>query len=368
MTLDARADAARGYVLLGVFHLHILFALLKLAPDPSAFSASLLQIKLLAGHVSAFFFLGGMGARGLKRRTVESVAMQSVMLLLLAVLSHFGGFALNALIYGPPATLHDLLRTLVRPILHGTGYSTFVAWFFVVLAVIRPLAYLFERSRIGFAAAVTAIAIVIAYGESRHWPYNLYEWRNWPFAGLFFLMGMRLSRSWQVPAITGAGGLLLSLAAAWFNGPDLWRSGLCWTCNLNFLPYPMVGTAGFIPLALVQEVGFLLFLLWVSRLDRPVWPRRIARWFGRYSLQFLLLHGWVITAFYPLLIGALANQERHLLLAAVLLLNAPIHALLFHLLRPMLDRAIALCFSLSRGLVTRIPTLRLSVRTRIPAP
>ncbi|WP_176592708.1 hypothetical protein [Sphingobium sp. EM0848] len=368
MTLDARADAARGYILLGVFHLHILFALLKVAPDPSAFSASLLQIKMLAGHVSAFFFLGGMGARGLKRRTVESVAMQSIMLLLLAVLSHVGGFVLNALIYGPPATLHDLLRTLVRPILHGTGYSTFVAWFFVVLAVIRPLVYLFERSRIGFAAAAAVIAIVIAYGESRHWPYNLYEWRNWPFAALFFLMGMRISRSWHVPAIMGAGGLLLSLAAAWFNGPDIWRSGLCWTCNLDFLPFPMVGTAGFIPLVLLQEAGFLLFLLWVAQLERPAWPRRIAGWFGRYSLHFLLLHGWVITACYPLLIDALANQEKKLLLMLVLLLNAPVHALLFLLLRPLLNRAIALCFNLSRGLVALPPTLRPSVRMRIPAP
>lgn len=368
MTLDARADAARGYVLIGVFYLHILFALLKAAPDPAALPAAAIQIKLLAGHVSAFFFLSGMGARGLGQRSAESVAVQSIMLLALAALSHAGGFALDALIYGPPETARDLFRALVRPIVYGTGYSTFVAWFFVVLAAVRPLAWLFERSKAGFAAAICVIAMVIAFGDSRNWPHNLYEWRNWPFAGLFFLIGMRIPRSWHVPAVLGVGGLLLSLAAAWFNGPDLWRTGLCWTCNLTFLPYPMVGAAGFVPFVLVQELAFLLFLLWASQLKRPPWPRRVASWFGRYSMQFLLLHGWIITALYPLLVGAISGQANGLMLLAMLLLNPPVHAAIFWLARPLLDRTIALCFGVSRALVALLRPLRPALRVRIPAP
>ena len=367
MTLDARSDTARGYMLLGVFHLHILFSLVKVAPDHSALAASLLQIKLLAGHVSAFFFLSGMGARGLVQRSPSAIAAQSLMLMLLATLSHVGGFLLNGLIYGMPATTHEWLRALVRPAVYGTGYSTYIAWFFVVLAVVRPLAWLFERNRIGFTLVAASLALTIVYGESRHWPYNLYEWRNWPYAGLFFLAGMRISRSWQVSPWLGAGGLALSLAAAWFNGPDLWHTGLCWTCNADFLPFPMVGAAGFIPFALLQEAGFLLFLLWVSQIETPAFPRRIASWFGRFSLQFLLLHGWVITALYPFLIVLIARESKAVLIAA-LLLNAPAHAILLRLLRPALDWAISLCFGFSRWLLEQTPHAGRRFQKHIAAP
>ena len=229
MTLDPRSDVARGYLLMGVFYLHVLFAILKIAPDPAAVPGDAIQVKLLAGHVSAFFFLSGMGAPSLGRRSIESVITQSMMLLALAALSHVVGFLLGVLIYGPPDDARSLFRALIRPILYGTGYSTFVAWFFVVLAAVRPLAWLFEQSKAAFFGVAAAISFFVVVGQTLHLPGNLYEWRNWPYAWLFFLMGMHMKRTWRMPAWLGLAALPLSLAAAWFNHADLLTTGLCWS-------------------------------------------------------------------------------------------------------------------------------------------
>ncbi len=349
-------------MLMGVFYLHVLFAMLKVVPDPMAVPAALIQVKLLAGHVSVFFFLSGMGAPGLKRRSAQSVAIQSVTLLALAALSHLGGVLISAIIYGPPESWRDLFRVLVRPIVYGTGYSTFVAWFFIVLAVVRPLAWLFERNRLRFLIAVVAITLLILIGQWLHLPHNLYEWRNWPFALLFFMIGMRVPRRRQVPAWLGVGGLALSLAAAWLNGPDIMATGLCWTCNIEFLPFPMVGAQGFLPLALASEIAFLLFLLWASQLRFiPQIPWAI-QWFGRASTQFLLLHGWMIAALWPMLTNFFPFPAGAYPYLLVLILNPLAHAAAYLALKPLLNRILAFCFGISRWLVEMLR--RLVHRTR----
>ena len=367
MTLDARSDTARGYMLMGVFYLHVLFAMLKTLPDPANAAAAAIQVKLLAGHVSVFFFLSGMGAPGLRRRTAESVVTQSIMLLALATVSHVGGFILNALIYGPPETARDLIRTLVRPVVYGTGYSTFVAWFFVVLAIVRPLGYIFERDKFRFVLIAGSLVLLISLASALHLPGNLYEWRNWPYALLFFIIGMHIPRTKQVPAWMGLGGLVISMASAWFNGPDLLSSGLCWTCNVGFLPFPLVGGEGFVPLILLQEILFLPFLLWVSQLRAVPYLPRIARWFGKASIQFLLLHGWLIAAFYPALVRLFPFPPGIAPYLPVLAINPVAHAATFLLLRPLLDWSLAACFSFSRRSVqlTNCVVLR---RDRIATP
>ncbi|KAA9013010.1 hypothetical protein F4U94_17045 [Sphingobium limneticum] len=366
VTLDLRSDIARGYMLLGVFYLHMLFAMLKTVPDPASATAALLQVKLLAGHVSVFFFLSGMGARGLGRRRFDTVAVQSIMLVALAALSHVGGFVLNALIYGPPETLRDIFRALVRPVVYGTGYSTFVAWFFIVLAAVRPLAYLFEYSKLRFAILAAGIVLLIQLAHVMHFPGNLYEWRNWPYALFFFIVGMRIPRNQDVPAWLGLSGLSISLAAAWFNGPDLLNDGLCWTCNADFLPFPIVGSEGFVPLVVAQEIAFLPFLLWASQLRLIPQLPQIAQWFGKASIQFLLLHGWLIAAFYPALVRLFPFPPGPVPYLLTLALNPIVHAAAFLMLRPMLDRSLAWCFSFSRWSV-QLVTSSLGSRGRIAA-
>lgn len=368
MFVGVREELARGYVLLGVLQIHSLIFFIGGGRPVDDFILSAIQVKLLAPQVAVFFFLNGMAVPKLGRKSARTIAVSSLMLVVLAAVSHVVGVALSEIIYGGAGSMRDLLREIFKPIVYGTGYCTFVAWFFVVLAAVRVLAYIFERNRMVFAAVAVALVGLVLLTQALHLPDNLYEWRNWPAALLFFLVGMRINKDWQVPAWLGAPALPVALLITWFNTPDVLQTGLCWDCNLGFVSQPMVGQYGFFPLYVAQVTAFLLFVLWIAQVSRPAFFIRIIWLLGLFSLHFLLLHGWVIVVFYPLLSRILPAHESVWTFFVLLVMNPVAHALLFFALKPLLDRILAGCFAVSRLVVDLIWRLDVVQRKSRPAP
>lgn len=348
MILDSRNNRARGYLLAFVFYVHALYLLIASMADPASTGpAAAVQIKLLAPHVTAFFFFSGFGAQALGRRDFRSVLQQSLMLLMVSWLTHIVGFLLAAGIYGGYSTPRSFVVSMVKPMILGTNDATFVAWFFSVLAVARMGAWLFERSKPGFALAAGMASAFAAGTLSLGLPDNIYEWRNWPLATLFFILGMKFPRDRRIGAFTGLSGLALALGLAWFNRPGLLATGPCLACDLSFVAQPMVGLWGSLPVFLVQAAAFCLFLLWVSQLQVPPLST-IATTIGTRSLQLLVVHGWVMAATFPFLSAYTPARENFALLLAIFVIGPCIYLGLYLLLRWPVDRAIAACMAIAR--------------------
>ena len=122
MTLDARAESARGYMLIGIFYIHLMIPFAQSRADPANAMAAFVQIKLLAPHIAVFFFLSGFGARHIGKRPFAAMASQSLMLLLLATLSHAVGYWIGPFWYDPPGSWTEAGRQFIKPIILGTGY------------------------------------------------------------------------------------------------------------------------------------------------------------------------------------------------------------------------------------------------------
>lgn len=343
MMLDTTIDRARGYMLLGIIYMHAIFAFVS-TREPAGVAAAFVQIKLLAPHVSVFFLLSGMGARHIARRNFWQIARQSAALVLVAILSHVTGFALLAVLHGTGAGLEGSAWMLLGPVLLGTGYTTFVAWFFLALAMARMLTYLFYRSPLAFLGIAFSLAALILLEQRLGLADNIWEWRTWPAAFLFFLIGTRLPADLAIPApvglAAGAGAALLT----WFNRPGLLIEGPCLACDVTFVSQPMVGEFGSIPVFVLQELLFFAFLIAMAQLKRPGWMTRPVQFVGRNSAQFLLLNGWVIVALYPWLLPLLPARESPALLVALFAGGALLHWLLFRLLRRPLNLLLVTSF------------------------
>jgi len=355
MLMDPTADRARGYMLLGIIYLHAVLAFVT-KREADGIAASFVQIKLLAPHVSAFFFLSGMGARQIGRRGFWQVVRQGASLVMLAILSHVTGFVLMALVHGTGQGLGGSLRLLVEPIVLGVGYSTFVAWFFLALAMARILTYLFYRSLVVFALVVVALTALVLLSQRLGLPDNMWEWRNWPAAFLFFLIGTRLPRDFAVPVPWGLAAGAGAAVLAWFNRPGVLWEGPCLACDLTFVSQPMVGGYGSIPVFLAQEALFAAFLLSMARLTRPLWITRFASYVGRNSVLFLLLNGWVILVIYPFLLPLLPWRDSPLLFVGFLLGGTVLHWALFRLLHKPLSLLLQVSFK-SVDRLARLPVL-----------
>lgn len=344
-------DVVKGYLLLGVFYIHALYGVSQSFGDPMLAPAAGIQIKLLAPNVAVFFFLNGMQSAYIGKKSLLAILRQSLMLLVIAALSHVVAMLIDQSINGTYTQVRPFAKALVRPIIMGTGYANYVAWFFVVLAAARIFAYAFVRSKGFFVALAVASAILIYTSHLLRLPFNVYEWRNWPVAVLFFLVGMRVRANVAIPHVVGLGALLLSFGSAWMNSPTLLSHGPCLRCSLPFVAQPMVGQYGFLPIYLVQEVAFITFLLWVSKVTTGYTAGRLATYFGRPSLQMLLLHGWVLVALYPAAAQGLPKQESLFLFISIISTIIIAHGFLYELLGRALDMFLAGCTRLSRTIV-----------------
>ncbi|WP_230461282.1 acyltransferase family protein [Sphingobium sp. CAP-1] len=326
-------EVARGYLLLCVFYIHAMIGVAMHVGDNAWYS--LIQLKLLAPNVSAFFFLSGMAAPALHRKGPAQVLHLSLVLILLAGISHTIGFLIILAGVGFP-TPWDAAREFLKPLLLGTGYSSFVAWFFVVLAVARLFAYMFLRSKPLFIVLIATVTAAIWIGKQFGLPDNIYEWRNWPTATLFFLIGMKLPDAKKIPWWVAIAAILGSILLTLINRHGLLRIGPCLTCDLHFVSQPMVGQYGSIFAYVPQQLLFIIFLLWAAERSAPMLIGRVARFFGQASLPILLLHGWVLLILYPRIFDGISKVETPFLFIAIFSYGLVVHALLYvWLVRPL---------------------------------
>ena len=147
---DQSVEIARGILLLGVFHIHVLHWLVDHLADAGAGRLAGLQIKLLTPHVVLFFALSGLTSTALADKTFAIVAQRSLMLVLIAASSHVIGVAIQLALWRPWRDGIDPWTELLRPIVLGTGYANVIGWFFVVLAVVRVLAFVLSLGALLF--------------------------------------------------------------------------------------------------------------------------------------------------------------------------------------------------------------------------
>ncbi len=342
-------EAARGLLLLGVFHIHALYASLEHLGEVAR--QAQWQIKVLAPHVALYFALAGMTSRSLADKAWPAVVHRSLMLLLLALFSHALGVLILQALLKPWPSVPTLLAEVARPLVYGTGYATSVEWFFVVLAVVRLFAFAAARGWHRLLFALVAAAALVSAARFLGAPDNAYEWRNWPAALLLFWLGTRLAPNWRVPHALGLICAVAGLTLPLLNRPALLRDGPCLTCDIDFVAQPMLGGYGVMPLYLLQEGVATLGLLWLAQQVAPLRLGRFLAWVGRHSLQLLLLHGWVSVATYGLIWQVLPSAPGSWLFMAIFLVNTALHLLLYRLLRRPLDRVVALCAAASRRLV-----------------
>lgn len=337
---DETLTAARGWLLTFVFFIHAMIGTAEyLGPDAHA---THYVLKLLVPDVSAFFFLAGMSATGMRGKRPGAILRQSLVFLLFAMVSHIGGFAI--LLAGHAfATPLDAVKGLVVPLITGTDTSSFVGWFFIALAMARLYAYTFLRSRLLFALFVAGTVLAIRAGQHLGIPDNVFEWRNWPTATLFFLIGTRIPDMRKLPNWAGTAALVGTVLLALINRHGLWRLGPCLTCDPLFAAQPMIGQYGSIFVYVPQQILFVVTLLWIAQRTARTAPGAVARYFGRASLPILLMHGWVLLTLYPGMLAALPHQETPFLYVAVYSCGVVVHGLLFSLFeRPihLIQRAI----------------------------
>lgn len=354
-----RQEIGRGILIIFVFYVHALYVLAGAAADPSTMANAWFQLKVLAPQVAVFFLLAGTSAHRLHAKPFRVVLVRSLMLLFLAVVSHLVGGLLEQLLYPGLYPWSGALRRLAGPILLGTGYTTFVAWFFIVLATTRLLAWGFLRARRPFWLGAVAIAAAGMAADHIGLTDNLFEWRNLPVSVVLFLAGMRLSDDRKLGTPLALGCLAVAIAIGLLVTPALLTKGPCLRCDLTFVAEPMLGSYGFLPAYLAQVAAGAVFLFWSAQRLQGTAPGRLAAFFGRSSLRFLLLHGWVITALYPAAIMLLLpNQANLLVYPAIMALNLVVHAVLFILLRPLLGIAVTVSNRAAKAVVEALAARR----------
>jgi hypothetical protein len=351
---DQTVEIARGFLLLGVFHIHALHALLDHLGDGSASRLAWWQIKLLSPHVVLFFALSGMTSTALADKTLPIVAARSLMLILVAAGSHAIGVVIAYALWKPWRSSGDVLMELVQPIVFGTGYTNFIGWFFVVLAAVRVLAFLLASNARLFAlvAAIAVAAIVVS--QRLGGPDNLYEWRAWPAALVLFVLGTRVASGWRVPHAVGLPAALAGLLLPLFNRPALWSDGACLRCDPQFVAQPMVGGYGFMPLYFAQEILAVFGLLWLARLLATTALAGALAWVGRRSLPLLVLHGWLVLSAYGVvafLSPAIVATAGAGLFLAVFAANTLLHVMLYSVFAKPLGLFFMACSTASRRLV-----------------
>jgi hypothetical protein len=352
LNFNARDEAVRGYLIIGVFFVHALwdstFFVQHWWQTPLSFALA----KLAAPYISIYFFLSGMSARNLRKKSFRSMLPQSLMLILTAWASEGFAIILQNLLFGGFGYGLPFIRAALRPMLYGTGGCNFVTWFFTTLAVVRILGWVFVRDKFHFLLVVTVMGAFILGSIRLHLPDNLYEWRNWPMAALFFIGGMVLPKDFWVPRSLALVSLVLSFVLLWFNAPDLWTRGPCLTCHVSFAAQPMLGRWGSFPLYVLGAALGAVFLLWGGQDPYPAMLGKVARFFGRASLQFLLLHGWLLVmteVWFALYAPRHMNLlENALFLLAVFVANPILHALVFRYTAKFLNNVLARCFGCGR--------------------
>jgi peptidoglycan/LPS O-acetylase OafA/YrhL len=349
---DLRLDIARGVMMLGVLHVHVLIALRPHTPDHGTLTILWAQVKLMAPQVALFFALAGMTGQSLSDRSLRHVASRSLMLVLVAAVSHVGGVAIQYGLWTSPTSAYGLARDIAKPLIYGSGHWTFVTWFLIVLAVAKLLAHAAGSSLRAFVVTTAVAAAAVALAHSLDLTDNLYEWRHWPAAVVLLMLGARIPAQWHIPHAAGATALLAGMALTAINRPLLLSEGICVTCNPEFVATTRFDELGVLPVYVLQEMLCMAGLLWMAQVFSATPLARPLAWLGRNSLTLLVIHGWMILSAYGLLRWIWPGSGGAWLFVVVFVVNVALHAVVLAVLRKPLDRMVLACSAVSRRIVS----------------
>jgi hypothetical protein len=364
---EQQSDIARGVMMLGVLHVHALIALRPHTPDHGTLTILWAQVKLMAPHVALFFALAGMTHQSLADRSLRNVASRSLMLVLVAAVSHVGGVALQYGLWTSPTSAYGLARDIAKPLIYGNGHWTFVTWFLIVLAVARLFTYALARSVRAFVVAAAGAAAAVALARWLGFTDNLYEWRHWPAAVVLLMLGARIPARWHIPHVVGAAALVAGFALTAINRPLLLSEGICVTCNPEFVATTRFNELGVLPVYVLQELLGMAGLLWMAQAFASTPLARPLAWLGRNSLTLLVVHGWMILSAYGLVRYVWPGTGGAWLFAVVFVVNVTLHATALFLLKSPLDKMVFACSAASRRIVGWSARV-LSLRAQRPRP
>lgn len=346
-------EVSRGLLLLGVVYVHALHWVVAMHTDAQADFWAQWQIKFLGGYVVLFFALAGMTQRHLADKPFALVLSRSLMLWLLGAACHVGSVLIEQAVYQSSVYPYDLLRALVKPLVYGDVDTS--AWFFLVLAVVRILAWLVWRDWRVFVAVAAIAAAAVAVSLAGQWSVNFWGWRYWPAALLLFIVGMRVPPGWSVSHRWGAALFALALLLPLLNSPSVSRGEWCVFCDHEVLITPALGLQGPMPLLFwVQALVSVPALVWLAGGLCASPLARVLAYAGRHSHALLLLHAWLVPlSGYAALVPF--TLDAPWLFIAVLVAGAAIHLVGLRLLKaPVLDRTVRLCAWVAQRLVNAV--------------
>jgi hypothetical protein len=362
-----RLEIARALALICVFYVHALHGVIDLFDQRSMYWAAVAQVKVLSPHVAVFFAFAGMTSRSLATKPWTHVAKRSVMLLLLAFASHVVGVLIQHALWTPWPSPGWLVRELLGPALRGTGHSTFIPWFFVALAAARVFGYAWWRGWRAFMGVLAAAAAVIVLSQWSGLSREFYYWQTWPATTAMFLVGMYVRPGWRVSHLLGATCLVATLTLPVVNRPGLWADGVCLTCETEFTSQPVIGEFGFAPLYFLLESFALVGWLWLAQVFAASPLCAVLVHIGRNSMQFLLLHGWVLLTFYAYAghvvrsTDLIARFSGFWIFPVAMIALVLLHLLLYRITSRPINALVGLCTAASGRSVTllsRLPVLR----------
>ncbi|WAC47738.1 acyltransferase [Asticcacaulis sp. SL142] len=257
----------------------------------------------------AFYFISGLSALGLASRSMRKITTSALRFILLAFVTQLLAAPL-LFIANPDMDWLTLSVKVIRPLLTGKDFILVVTWFFVSLAGVQVLAWLYLRQSLWLKLGVVA-TVIAAYLMTALTGKTWFMMHTWAIGLLFFLAGRAYAKR-PVTNLKPLYALATSIACVLL---------LMLTYNLNkgcaFSPtevceipsgYPrfyidvVYGQFGFMPYFLLCAIIGIIGLMTLSMcLSHTKYAPNIAR-IGKNTLVLLMING-VFVALSPSLLA-----------------------------------------------------------------
>lgn len=300
---DSVNDIARGLSILTILMVHCIVILTHPGTgrplDEPAFEVARIISTFI---MPAFYFISGLSALGLASRSMKKVTISALRFLLLAWVTQLMAAPL-LLVTHPELHGLGLLTKLARPFYEGKDFILVVTWFFVSMAGVQILAWLYLRKSLWIKLGVVALCLG-AYLITALTGKTVFMMHTWAIALLFFMAGREYARRPAIDlkplvaafaSITGFGALMLtySLNRGCAFSPTQ-------TCEFQggyprFFIDVVNGQFGFVPyLVLSSVIGIIALMTLSMLLNRTALREPLAR-IGRHTLVLLMINGVFVT-------------------------------------------------------------------------
>ncbi|WKL57870.1 acyltransferase family protein [Asticcacaulis sp. ZE23SCel15] len=310
VTQGAIGDVARGLSILLVLLVHCLVIFTYPGSgrplDVPAFETSRVISTFI---MPAFYFISGLSALGLASRSLRKITTSALRFILLAFVSQLMAAPLLFLAH-PNMDWLTLSVKIIRPLLTGKDFILVVTWFFVSLAGVQVLAWLYLRQSLWIKLGVVAI-VIAAYLMTTLTGKTWFMMHTWAIGLLFFLAGRAYAKRpvANLPPLYALAVSIISLFVLTLFY-DLNKGCAFSPTEVCEIPsgYPrfyidvVYGQFGFMPYFLLCAVIGIIGLMTLSMcLSHTKYAPNIAR-IGKNTLVLLMING-VFVALSPSLLA-----------------------------------------------------------------